>query len=237
MTVLRDQIILLGGYELTSSMNAIDLKAMLEVNDATAFGNSTRVNSAGLKSITAGGSGFYDATLDDALNTNIAVHDTILTFLSDDVPGLSSPGYSFKSMQASYTPLKGSVGEEHQFDIEAMGRGDLVRGYCAYKGTVTADANTAGFVLGAASASQVLYAVMHVFGVRGTDPTLDAKIQSDTVGFASPIDKITFDQATSIGAQWKTQAGANTDTYYRVNFDIGGTDTPEFDVAILIGIQ
>ena len=73
--------------------------------------------------------------------------------------------------------------------------------------------------------------------VSGTNPTLDVKLQSDVDGFGSPADQITFSQAIAIGSQWGTPAsGAVTDTYYRLNYTIGGTDTPTFSFIVVMAI-
>jgi hypothetical protein len=71
----------------------------------------------------------------------------------------------------------------------------------------------------------------------GTNPTLDLKIQSDDAqAMSSPIDRITFDQMTTVGAQWKELAGPITDTWWRVNYTLGGID-PSFVIAVVIGIK
>lgn len=227
----------MGTNELTTDMNSINLVASRETPDNTVLGDNTRQYAAdGLKTVTAGGSGFYNASLDSALNTNLAVHDTIISFLSDDTT--ASPAYTFKSVQSSYTPLTGSVGDMHGFDFEAMGRGVLVRGYVAYKGTVTATGASTAFQLGAASATQSLYGIIHVTAVSGTNPTLDIDVNSDdNSGMTSATTRDSFTQITAVTTEWITTAGAITDDYYQLDFTVGGTDSPSFDVVVILAVQ
>ena len=237
MAIISNQLILVGTNELTTSMNAINLVASRETPDCTVLGDATRkYNAGGLKTVEAGGSGFYESTLDGALNTNLAVHDTITSFLNDDT--VASVAYSFKSVQTEYVPLKGSVGDLHGFDLKAMGRGDLVRGYVAYKGTVTATGASTAFQLGATSASQSLYGIIHVTAVSGTDPTLDIDINSDdNSGMTSATTRDSFTQITAVTTEWVTTAGAITDDYYQLDFTVGGTDSPSFDIAVILAVQ
>jgi hypothetical protein len=236
MAVIRDQLILVGTTELTTSMNSISLVAGRESPDNTVLGNDTRTYEAsGLKTVTAGGSGFYNATLDSALNTNLAVQDTITSFLADDAVG--SVAYSFKSVQTSYSPLSGSVGDMHGFDFEAMGRADLVRGYVAYKGTVTSTGVSTAFQLGAVASGKNLYAIIHCTRVAGTSPTLDIDVNSDSlIGMGSPTTQDFFAQITGVTTEWTTTAGPITDTFYQLDMTTGGTDE-EFDIAVILAVQ
>jgi hypothetical protein len=72
----------------------------------------------------------------------------------------------------------------------------------------------------------------------GTSPTLDVIVQSDDAsGFPSATNRITFTQATGFTAEYATPvAGAITDDWWRVNFTIGGTASPNFTFICVIGI-
>jgi hypothetical protein len=94
------------------------------------------------------------------------------------------------------------------------------------------------YALGAATATQHLYGVLHVLAVSGTNPTLDVVIQSDDAeGFASGTTRGTFTQKTAVGSQFLTPvAGPVTDTHWRCTWTIGGTNTPSFTIALVVGI-
>ena len=101
----------------------------------------------------------------------------------------------------------------------------------------SASGNTTGRQLGAVSATQSVYASIHVWSVAGTStPTLTAKIQSDdNSSFTSATDRITMSSATAITSEYKSQAGAITDDYWRVNWTVSGT-SPIFKAIVSIGI-
>ena len=82
-----------------------------------------------------------------------------------------------------------------------------------------------------------MFAALHVLSASGTSPTLDVVLQSDdNSGFSSAVSRITFTQATGITSQWSTLAGAQTDDYWRASYTIGGSATPTFTFALVIGI-
>jgi hypothetical protein len=92
--------------------------------------------------------------------------------------------------------------------------------------------------LGLVGATQKLYASLHVVDASVAD-TLDVKIQSDDAsGMGTPTDRITFTQATAVGAQYATPVSGPiaTDTWWRVSYTIGGT-SPSFKFAVVVGIQ
>jgi hypothetical protein len=92
--------------------------------------------------------------------------------------------------------------------------------------------------LGAVAAGQRVYAALHVIDpVSGTSPTLDVTLKSAAlVGFGSPTTRLTFTQATEPTSELLSAAGAITDEFWRVDFSIGGTDTPTFPFIVVVGI-
>jgi len=235
VTVYRDQKCWLDGLNLTGKLNSMAIQCKINANDTTVFGNTTRTNGAGLFENTASVAGFYDPTYDASLNTYLGVADKPFSFSSTGTAG--AVAYSFKALQGSYTPMQGSVGDEHGFSAEAMGSGRLIRGTLAINGSaLTSSGNGSGYQLGTISSTQKLYAVLHVTAASGTSPTLDAIIQSDNnSGFTTPLTRVTFTQKTAIGSQWSEVSGAITDDYWRVNYTIAGTN-PVFDFIVILAI-
>ncbi len=209
---------------------------MLEV---TTFNDAAKRRIAGLFDVSADLQGFYQAgtnpdLIDKILWDKLALQDEIMTICPTD-GAAGAVAYFTKVVEATYAP-GGSVGEAFPFSVEAQGTERLIRGIVAETGVKTASGNGTARNMGAVTASQKLYAAMHVIAASGTTPTLDVAIESDDAsGFLSPVTRITFAQATAIGAQWKEVAGAISDTWYRPVLTIGGT-TPSFTVVILLGI-
>lgn len=101
----------------------------------------------------------------------------------------------------------------------------------------TATANGSVLTMTGPTATQRVYAGLHITAVSGTTPSLTAKVQSATTGgFGSPTDRITsFTAASATGWQWASAAGAITDGFWRFVFTISGT-TPSFTCAAVIGV-
>lgn len=242
--VLKDARIWLGSYEITASMNAVALRHSVDVKDPTVLGDATRQEAAGLHIVEARASGLYavDATstatheIDDILSANLAVEDTPLSF-GVETGALGEVGYTFQSLQASYE-WGAPVGDLPGYDMNASGRGSpLVRGTILHVGSETSTDTETGYQVGAVSATQNAYAALHVTSVSGTSPTLDLIVQSDdNAGFTSATNRITFTQATAITSEWLSVAGAITDDYWRASWTIGGSDTPTFTFALVVGI-
>jgi len=147
--------------------------------------------------------------------------------------------YTFEATQFQYSPLDAQAGELAMANIAGMGTGTpVVRGTLmnAPATPVTSTGTTTGVQVGAVTSGQRMYAALHVLSASGTSPTLDMVVQSDdNSGFSSATSRITFTQATGIGSEWSSVAGAVTDDYWRLSYTVGGT-TPSFTFAVVIGI-
>lgn len=237
--VLKNCKLYLGAFDLSGDMNKLAIASEREAKEKTVFGCATKISSPGLFNVGMAHEGFYEAGIDKVdkvLWDKFALSDEIMTICPTDGSS-GEPAFSCKTLESNYSPA-GSVGEMFAFKVDAKGTGDLVRATIMENGAKTVTGNGVARNLGAVSATQKLYGVMHILAVSGTTPTLDMKIQSDDAeGFASPIDRITFTQATAKGAQWATPvAGPITDTWWRCSYTIGGT-SPSFTVVVIIGIQ
>lgn len=239
--VLKDCKIYWDGFNLSADHNILQLTHGAEIQDKTVFGNATRTKKAGLKTVEMANSGFWDSDgtdePDDVLFPDIGTEDQIITMCP--IAGAEAErAYFFKSDISAYEP-GGAIGDMFVFNVAAIGSGELVRGTMMKTGVVTANGNGTAIQEGAVSATQYLYAAIHAIAVSGTNPTLDVKIQCDNAeNFASPTDKITFTQLTAIGAEFATRvSGAITDDWWRATWTIGGTDTPTFNIIVVIGIQ
>jgi hypothetical protein len=232
---LSNQKIWLGGYDITGSANALALNNDIEAQGATTLGNDTLVNVAGVSAVAASIEGYVDTAIDPGfLFSNVGNNDDVLSFA--DAAAEGSVAYFFKALQASYN-IGGQVGELHGFSVEANGAGRLIRGnILANQEDVTASGNSSAQQLGAASASQKIWVALHVLEASAAD-TLDVVIESDASNsFAgSETSRITFDQMNAVGSQFKILDGAVTDTWWRSDFTIAGTD-PSFSFIVLMGI-
>ena len=122
--------------------------------------------------------------------------------------------------------------------LQSGGFTEKLGGLKALDGSITATGNSTGANLGAVGATEKCYVAIHCTSVSGTStPTITFKLQSDdNSSFTSPTDRITFTGITAIGADFQSVAGAITDTHWRLNYTVSGTN-PNFSIHATVGIE
>jgi hypothetical protein len=233
-----DATVWIGGFDFTADSNQVSLQLSTTELDNTCFGQTHRSRIAGLRNtaMTANGN-WYSATADAPdphLFANLGTKDRVYTIADDSAEG--STAYMFQGIQSSYD-LFGQLDQVTPWAVNASGsnKQGCVRGQTAKaKGNVSATGATGSVVnLGAVSATQYVYAALHVFSA-GT--TITVQVQSDDSGaFASPTTRGTFSGITTAGGTWLTRvAGSITDTHWRFNVSaVTGT----FSIGGAIGIR
>jgi len=244
--VLTNCRIFSGGVDLTGVSNKVAIDVMAEKKDTTCFGaDGWKSALGGLKSATFQVEGFWEAgagTVDAETYPALGDIQAISVYPSQNETYAQSADYGTTvyftdALRASYQQGD-KVGEVAPFKLDVDSSWPGVRGVGIHPpGTArTATGNGTAVLHAAVPAGSYLYAALHVLSVSGTgSPTLTVKVQSDTVGFPSPTDQITFAAATAIGEQISRVAGAITDTYYRVSYVISGTN-PSFLFTVSLGI-
>ncbi len=239
---LTNAVIYIGQYDVSGDHNMVEVPWGVESLDRTVFGDTTRRYLGGLFEADIKGQGFVDyntGLIEDVLRSNLAVQNTPILIAGDGAAANARASFT-QALTANIKGMGAQVGELHGFTWDAKpSNAPLVGGgtVMATKAARTTSSNSGtAQQLGAVSATQRVYAGLHVFAVSGTTPTLAVTVRSDdAVGFASPTTQITFTTATTASAQFASAAGAITDTYWRVDWTIAGT-TPSFTFAVVIGI-
>lgn len=234
--VLKNATILLSGYDISGDSNKVALSSKADVKDRTTFNNTARRRVCGLLDTSISAEGFFDPAKDAGLFDFIASGEKIIAV--SPVAGIAGDlVYFAKCQTAEYTPMEGAIGELAAFRLSGQGSGPLIRGKMLERGEKTASAPGTAVKIGAVAEGQKVYACLQVLAVGGTYPTLDLVIQSgDDQAMSGPTDQITFDQMTTVGAQWQELDVSTTDTWWRVNYALGGID-PSFVIAVVIGIK
>ena len=247
--VLQNAKIFFHGANLQTDLNQVDVNTARAMLNATVFGDTFMRNRAGIASVTASITGFFNAgtnpdkpypTFLDQLGSNDRLVSVFPTTIEEG--STTNKGIAFNASQSRFN-LQGRHGDLLGFDAAFAGRGHrLLEVTCLKDASVnmeTASQNWTAFNVGAVSASQYLYAGLHVLENQGTSPTLDLKIQSDdAAGFGSATDRVTFTQATTRGSQYATRvAGAITDTYWRASWTLGGSASPGFKFLVWIAVM
>lgn len=241
----------LGGLDISCSANQLDLSLEADSVECTTFcSGGSREFKQGLKRWTSTATGYGDFAAAGVTTSALVPGEIIVpanqgsqfnvTWAFTGTEG--SACYLSDGVLADLTPIGGTVGDMGMLSAmlipdSAILGSRMVRGLLEANRTVSSSSNTTGSAtLGAVSATQKLWASLHVFTLSGTSPTLDVIVQSDTVGFGSPTDVITFTQATTRSGQFSSLAGPNTDTFWRVKWTLGGTGGPTAAFAVSIGI-
>jgi hypothetical protein len=238
--VIRNARLWLAEYELGGHLNVCALAYGAELQDDTSIADLARKRLGGLKTAALQMEGFMSLGVgqpDPGLPANLGVVDVPVSVCPIAGAAEGDRAFTFRAALADYQ-FGGAIGVNAPFSAGAeASQGPLVRGLLVHNATRTATgAASAGYQLGALSASQRLYAALHVFEVSGTTPTLDAVIESDNASnFPSATTRITFAQKTAAGSEWSSVLGAITDDWWRVSFTISGTN-PSFRFAVVAGI-
>jgi hypothetical protein len=238
----KDMSILVGSIEMAGNAKVVTLATEVAPLDTTPL-NTTGWTSCigGLKSGKVDMEFMQDvATLgvDDTLWPLLGTAGVVKSICTNSADG--SPAYLLQSIPLTYTPVQGAVGELAMGSISgSSSTGPVVRGQLLHPSNVsrTATAVGTGQQLGAVTATQSIYAALHVISASGTLPTLAVILQSDdNAGFTTPTTRITFTTATGRTSQMSSLAGAITDTYWRVSYTLGGSGGPTFAFAVTAGV-
>lgn len=240
--VLLNARLFVGGADLTSASNKLELATEVEDKETTTFGSGGwKEFIGGLAATEISGEGTWEAgdpgLVDDAAFAALGGVGAWTT--CPDNANVSSLSYFTSALEASYQ-LGGSIGDVAPWTAGAKSSWPLVRGSIAHPpGTARTTTGTGtGQQLGALSSAQQLYASLHVLSVSGTgSPTITVEIESDdAAGFPSPVTRLSFAAATARGSQILRVAGPFTDTYWRPKWTISGT-SPSFLFVVAFGIK
>ncbi len=236
--ILKDQSVYLDGYDLTGRSNAIALDYSADLAEVTTLGKDFKERIGGLKTTTVQVAGFSEKDATEGYQFGkVGLVNAVLTLgaSGDEVGNIAY------TMQAGQADIKfgAAVGEVYKFDAGGMSTGALVRGKIVLNSKNSPLVSTGagpGNFLGSIVAGQRACVAMHVLGAGSGSVT--CKLQSDATNSFSgaQTDRIIFDAATGVGAQWKTLAGPVTDTWWRIVYTISG-GAPSFKLVFVVGFD
>ena len=228
-------------FDLSGEHNNLTLKLSQDAKEKTVYGDGSIARALGIKGFNINHSGYFKAgtgMIDTVLQGNLGTAGKILTMLPTGTDG--EQAYCSKGVTLNYE-MAGKIGDMFAVKGETKSEGTLlVRGNLMATGAKTTTGHGTARELGAVSATQYLYGILHGTAITGESVSCVVKIQSDTAeNFPSPVDRITFTTLSDSGGvskQWATPvAGAITDTWWRVNWAITGSGS--FTIWAIIGIQ
>jgi len=167
------------------------------------------------------------------MNDTVFGATNVLSITADNTQG--SVGYLTKCIDSKLSrPFK--VGDDSVFDtsLVASTPAGVVRGrLLEAKATTSGNDDGTGYQLGAVSATESIYAALHVFSVTGGGTLTVTLYSDDNDTFSSATSRHAFTAATDLTSEWATVAGAITDDYWRVSWTL---DTGTATFAVVAGI-
>jgi len=230
----------LAEYDLSSDLNAVALDQGVEQQEATTFGVGTKITKPGLLTLKAALVGFLNTgsgLSEEFLSSKLGLVDVPFT-AAPTTGAEGEPAYSFQADLAKFDPLAGDkVGDMAKIAVDlAASSSKVVRGTILHNAARVATGTGTIFNLGAVAAGQSLYGILHVPAISG-GPTVTIKVQSaPTVGFAAPVDRLTFTAVTTKTAQFLALLGAITDAFWRVTWTFVGGAGPSITFVVNVGI-
>lgn len=239
--ILDQQKLYIGGRDFSSDVMTIALRGGREAVDKTTLGVGARISRHGLRTGALEVEGLVALGADlseEELRAGQDLADTpIIAACTTGLTGTKA--YGFKATVGDYDG-GGEVGANYTFRASArMTSGRMIRGTILHDAATARVATGSGTALqvGAATATQRIFACLQVVAASGTTPTLDVTISSDAAeDMASDTLRFTFAQVDAAGSsEWMELAGAVTDDWWQVTHTIGGTD-PSFTYVLLLAI-
>ena len=233
--VIKGRPAWLGAYNFADQINALAIDYGSEAQNNTILTDSNVSNIGGLFTFGFAFQGFSDHSAADGVAfTNIGSSAPLVSATESGTE--QEIAYLVNTKQLSVTPIQGSVGDMAGLEVTGNSADRLIRGVLECNRTAAATSTSTGIQQGSVSATQKMYASLHVTAASGSSPTLDCVVQSDdNAAFTSATSRIVFTQATTTTSEFSSVSGAITDDYWRVSFTIGGT-TPSFTFALAFGI-
>mgnify|MGYP001571894393 CR=1 FL=1 len=234
--VFRDAKVWLAQFNMTGYLNELELTHGVELQDNTVFGNTTRSMAPGLETLTfslKGFSDFTDDTQDEIVRTRVGTQSIPVTIGMQT--GLQATRAYLLEAGISAYQSGGAVGILAPFSLSGYANDGqkIINGVILEDGMLARTANGTSSSWGelAVGATEKLYAILHVVAYSGFTNVV-IKLTSDTVGFPSPTDRITFDTVTGLTSQFAIPlAGPITDTYWRVSYTVTGLGSISFVCA------
>lgn len=235
----------LNGYNISSNQLTGDLTLGRRPLEKLNWNQTQKHYTFGLKHSNFSGGGQIDVgnnSIDDILRAAFPNSDgNVVTVLPQSL-AVNTPSYTLKGvLEAQSFAQELQRGQLSPYALDIMASSFFRGRALQYATAMTATTQSATQTKPAVSASQSIYAALHVFAVPGsyTDETLDVTIQSDADDTwpAGATTRITFSQVSSaVGVQYATPIkGAITDTHWRANATIAGT-APSYGFLVTFGI-
>ncbi len=231
--LIAQQRVWIGGYDISASIKSLAEATDSVALDNTCLGHTTRQMQPGLKGWGLVGDGLWNGQgIDAQLASYQGTTDVPVTIAYED----GTAGTFGKSALAMIYQLKhgpAAVGELLPTHFELGAMGPPSRGKVLYFATATTDVTSAFLAMDAVTATEALFARLHVFG---GSTAMSVLVQSDSTATGpSPVTVATFTTLASTVTSTHgsvVATASNADTFYRIT----ATAAAGRSFAVFVGI-
>ena len=233
--------LLVDEFDFSGVSNSMDLSFAETPADVTAFADADMTFVQGKPTFTFNVNGLWSTAspnYDGEMFTDLtAVNRRVGIYpggLSDGVFGYEG------ATNISASPRVSTAGDAIACNVTWQGASAPFRSTILRYATDESSANGTQYTLGTIASTNTIIGVLRLLEIGGSgNNTLDVKIQSDTSGFSSATDRLTFTQLNQGGgATFETQTAAGpagSDNIWRAVVTIGGAGSRSFKLLVGFG--
>ena len=155
--------------------------------------------------------------------------------------GISDGNFGYEGATLiSASPRVSTIGDSIACNVTWQGASAPFRSTILRYATDSSSANGTQYTLGTIANTNTIIGILRLIEIGGSgNNTLDVKIQSDTSGFSSATDRLTFTQLNQgSGATFETQTAtgpAGSDNIWRAVITVGGAGSRSFKLMVGFG--
>ena len=228
--------LLVDEFDFSGVSNSMDLSFTEAPVDVTAFADTDMTYIQGKPNFSFDVSGLWSTAspnYDGEMFTDLTATNRRVGIYPG---GLSDGVFGYEgATNISASPRVSTVGDVTWQGASAPFRSTILR-----YATDSSSANGTQYTLGTIANTNTIIGVLRLLEIGGSgNNTLDVKIQSDTSGFSSATDQLTFTQLNQgSGATFETKTAtgpAGSDNIWRVVVTIGGAGSRSFKLIVGFG--
>ena len=233
--------LLVDEFDFSGVSNSMDLDFAEAPADVTAFADSDMTYIQGKPTFTFNVNGLWSTAspnYDGEMFTDLTATNRRVGIYPG---GLSDGVFGYEgATNISASPRVSTIGDAIACNVTWQGASAPFRSTILRYATDSSSANGTQYTLGTIASTNTIIGVLRLLEIGGSgNNTLDVKIQSDTSGYSSPTDRLTFTQLNQgSGATFETQTAAGpagSDNIWRVVVTIGGAGSRSFKLIVGFG--
>ena len=237
----KSAALLVDEFDFSGISNSMDLAFSEDPADVTAFADSDATFIQGKPTFTFTVNGLWSTSspdYDGEMFTDLTASSRRVGIYPGGLTD-GNVGYEGATMITA-SPRIATIGDAVACNVTWQGESAPFRSTLLRYATASSSANGTQYTLGTIANTNTIIGVLRLIEIGGSgNNTCDVKIQSDTSGFSSASDRLTFtqlNQGSGATSEVQTATGpAGSDNIWRVVVTIGGAGSRSFKIAVGFG--